>query len=406
MDEAKCVGGAGVAGDLVTGLLPVLGRSLDIGFNVFDVMHHGIHEKQLSNVFRWLLDADGTHGLDSRFTRIFVDKVNQRLGDDEPLPLGGYWVRQEVNTSVDGVGADIADLVLESESVRIVVENYFTSDGHGHDYGGYLAYSRRDDRRGVVVLLCAAEDRSLQTLGWENAPVLTYGTLIDRLHDDVAGDAAYCRKNPEAVMFIEQMHRKFGKGRGRMDDEDVLGFIVAMCDSGEAKRYGLQPQSVAAEQFATDLAEQARHRFGEGRDLLRQVKKRLRSFSDQHLQRQLHASFGDGFVHKVRSNYQGIFEWTVYVDIDAQSVGFDETRFGLVFGPTAWFTNEREQGWKSTVDPEDADYSHVFFWRKNARVVRQSSVTLREVLDGLEPSDARLHDEILEALSDTTSLSR
>lgn len=38
--------------DLVTALLPVLHRSLDARFNVFDVMHHGTHEKQISNVFR------------------------------------------------------------------------------------------------------------------------------------------------------------------------------------------------------------------------------------------------------------------------------------------------------------------------------------------------------------------
>jgi len=49
--------------DLVTQLLPTLARSLDASFNVFDVMHHGTHEKQVSNVFRWLLDAEGTHGL-------------------------------------------------------------------------------------------------------------------------------------------------------------------------------------------------------------------------------------------------------------------------------------------------------------------------------------------------------
>ena len=62
-----------MAADLVTGLLPVLGRSLEPGFNVFDVMHHGVHEKQMSNVFRWLLEPEGTHGFGDRFVRIFVD---------------------------------------------------------------------------------------------------------------------------------------------------------------------------------------------------------------------------------------------------------------------------------------------------------------------------------------------
>ena len=49
--------------DVITRLLPVLGISGEARFNVFDVMHHGTHEKQLSNVFAWLLDPDGTHCL-------------------------------------------------------------------------------------------------------------------------------------------------------------------------------------------------------------------------------------------------------------------------------------------------------------------------------------------------------
>lgn len=63
--------------DLVTELLPVLSRSFGAPFNVFDVMHHGTHEKQLSNVFGWLLDTHGTHHLEDAFLRIFVDEVNE-----------------------------------------------------------------------------------------------------------------------------------------------------------------------------------------------------------------------------------------------------------------------------------------------------------------------------------------
>jgi hypothetical protein len=167
-------GDGGVSDDLVTGLLPVLGRSLELGFNVFDVMHHGLHEKQISNVFRWLLDPEQTHNLGDRFLRIFIDELNRVSAGSEPLQHGSYLVRQEVNTSVGGAGADIADLVLESEDA-VVVENYFTSDGHGHSYSGYLAFSVRDGKRGAVVLLCRDEDMSSQTLGWEEAAVLTYG---------------------------------------------------------------------------------------------------------------------------------------------------------------------------------------------------------------------------------------
>ena len=176
--------------DLVTGLLPVLGRSLELGFNVFDVMHHGLHEKQISNVFRWLLDPEQTHNLGDRFLRIFIDELNRVSVGSEPLPHGSYVVRQEVNISVGGAGADIADLVLESEAAVIVVENYFTSDGHGHSYSGYLAFSVRDGKRGAVALLCRNEDVSLQTAGWEDAAVLTYGKLAERLLEHVGGDRA------------------------------------------------------------------------------------------------------------------------------------------------------------------------------------------------------------------------
>jgi hypothetical protein len=40
---------------LLTVLAPMLTNRPQRRFNVFDVMHHGTHEKQLSNVFAWLL---------------------------------------------------------------------------------------------------------------------------------------------------------------------------------------------------------------------------------------------------------------------------------------------------------------------------------------------------------------
>ena len=47
--------------ELVTTLLPILAKRSEREFNVFTVMHHGTHEKQLSNVIAWLLDVDETH---------------------------------------------------------------------------------------------------------------------------------------------------------------------------------------------------------------------------------------------------------------------------------------------------------------------------------------------------------
>ena len=43
-----------------------------------------------------------------------------------------------------------------------------------------------------------------------------------------------------------------------------------------------------------------------------------------------------------------------------------------------------------------ADYSHLFLTRAGLREIRQSAVTLRDVLDGLRHDDRRLHDEITE----------
>lgn len=384
---------------LVTGLLPVLGRSLELGFNVFDVMHHGLHEKQISNVFRWLLDPEQTHNLGDRFLRIFIDELNRVSAGSEPLPHGSYLVRQEVNVAMGAWGADIADLVLESEAAVVVVENYFTSDGHGHSYSGYLAFSVRDGKRGSVVLLCRDEDASLQTMGWENAAVLTYGKLAERLLEHVGGDRAYQRKNPDAYAFIEQLHRKFVRGRGRVGDQEVLNFVVAMCDTGEVRRYQEQPQEVAAKRFADDLAVQARERFGEGRDLLQRVKGRLSAFSEGPLRRQLNATRGEGFVRGVDARLAGIYQWTINIDVKDEANQTGQSRLQLKFGPSAWFANERDPSWTRTVESGQADYSRLFLTRAGVKEVRQSTVSIQDVLDGLGPADPRLHDEIIGLLS-------
>jgi len=104
-------------------------------------MHHGTHEKQLSNVFAWLLDAEGTHELGNTFQQIFVELVNQSLPSESQLPVSDYRVVQEVDLSQDDAeDTDVADIVLSRPGSCIVVENYETSDGHGHDYYRYLAY--------------------------------------------------------------------------------------------------------------------------------------------------------------------------------------------------------------------------------------------------------------------------
>jgi len=418
--------------DLAAALLPVLQRSLEARFNVFDVMHHGTHEKQISNVFRWLLETEGNHHLGDTFLRIFIEEVNRGLEEVNrdlldrclvdrcpvhrdrvnrcpmnrdlvgrgPFAPAAYLVLQEVNTSDGTRAADIADLVLKNDDAVIVVENYFTSDGHGHSYWGYLEYSRRDGRQGAVVLLCHDHDSMLQTDGWEYASVVTYGGVLDKLRLAVESDRRYQQKHPEPYSFIDQMHRKFVKGRGPVEDHEVLDFVIAMCATGEAGRYGEQRHTSAAERFANDVAEQARERFGEGRELLGRVKVRLRNFSAQHLEGQLNATLGDGFVSKVSATYAGTYQWTVNFDLPDDGEEFGEARLQLKFGPSAWFANEKDPNWKRTVDPEVADYSCLFLTRAKTKEVRQSEVTLQEVLDGLEPGDRRLHDEIVQLLSD------
>ena len=392
--------------DLVTELLPVLSRSSEAPFNVFDVMHHGTHEKQLSNVFGWLLNSQGTHQLGDTFLRIFVDEVNERPPLRERLPESDYHVLQEVNTAgPEEPGQDIADLVLVNDEAVIVVENYYTSDGHGHSYEGYFEHSRTGVRLlGAVVLLCQDHDPSRQTGGWEDAKVVTYAELLDRLWHVVKGDRQYQRKYPEPCSFIDQMHRKFVEGRGPVEDQEALDFVVTMCDTGEAGRYAEQPHSSAAERFANDVSVQARERFGEGRELLMRVKRRLTACGNEHLKKQLNATLGEDFVGAVSARYVGNYRWTVNFDLPGlvlpDAAQFGESQLQLKFGPSAWFANERDPNWTMKVDPAVADYSRLFITWAATREIRQSVVTLQEVLDGLAADDVRLHDEMVKLVRD------
>jgi hypothetical protein len=100
---------------LVIALVPSLSRSLAEQFDVFRVMHHGTHEKQLSNVFAWLLRPDATHELGDAFQRLFVEQVNRSLTAGDQLPISGYRVSQEVDMSRhDAVGKDIAKQMVGS----------------------------------------------------------------------------------------------------------------------------------------------------------------------------------------------------------------------------------------------------------------------------------------------------
>ncbi|MEI2641427.1 MAG: hypothetical protein V9G10_03605 [Candidatus Nanopelagicales bacterium] len=200
------------------------------------------------------------------------------------------------------------------------------------------------------------------------------------------------------------MYRKFVKGSGPMEDQQVLDFVVAMCATGEARRYGEQQHDSASERFANEVAQQARERFSEGRELLMRVKHRLTNYCDQHLKRQLNKTYGDGFVSRVGGRYSGSYLWTVRLSLSARDLpskaDLDKDYLQLKFGPSAWYANEKDSHWKRTVDPEVADYSRLFITRSKTKEVRQSDVSLHEVLEGLSSDDLRLHDEIVKILRD------
>lgn len=223
--------------DVVTGLLPTLKPLRSPEFNVFDVMHHGKHENQLSNVFSWLLDPRGTHGLKSGFQRIFLDEVSLAIQPRDALPDGEFSVRQEVDTTPGGVGGDRADIVLESDSAVLVVENYFTSDPHGHSYEGYLAFGAMGGKRSVVVLLCAERNPALIGDEWRDAAVVDYPSLLTRLM--AALDETYARHHPAAKTFLDHFHAKYVRGADVNDDE-LIQFVESMCVTGAAEKYGVK----------------------------------------------------------------------------------------------------------------------------------------------------------------------
>lgn len=387
---------------LVTRLLPVLATKRQEDFSVFDVMRYGGYERQLSDVFAWLLDADGTHKLGDAFLRIFIDEVNRgipiRAADRvESVPHGSYGVRQEVNTAEAGAGEDIADLILEDEKTVLVVENFYISSGHGHSYAGYLSFGKRGGKRSVVVLLCETQNSGEQSDGWEKASVVTYSSLVQSLMNHVTGDARYKRDCAAQYLFIDQMHKRFVKGR-KMNDERLIDFIEAMCKTGEAGRYGWTPVENAAVQFADHLREQAKAHFDESREMLQRVKAALRSYAALVLKDQVNKELGQEYINEVRVGFQGLYQWTV----NLFTTGESEAVLQLKFGPSAWMANEEKRGdwgndtWEETVPLGQADYSRIFITRRAGRKsIRQSVVTLREVLDGLSLDDFRLRDEIV-----------
>lgn len=382
---------------MITSLVPSLSKSLAEPFNVFRVMHHGTHEKQLSNVFAWLLRVDGTHELGDAFQQLFVDQVNMSLPGGSHLPGTGYRITQEVDTSgQDGLGKDIADIILSSVSASIVVENYEESDGHGHDYHRYLTYGAAGGRQSVVVLLCARHERHLQTDGWEDAVVVTYAELLGRLEAHVEGDKAWQVAHPSQHFFIREFIQHFTEGPKTVSHQDRIAFIETMCRTGESARYGHRPQDRAALDFADLMAQHAKQQFEDGRRTLSEVKQTLKRYAERTLQTQVNDLLHSGKVHAVRTRFVGQWEWCVTLE-RADS----HPNVHLEFGPTAVVENER-----ALYPLPDPNYTKIFVTRHvpdghGIDRIMQTDVGLDEVLAGLDHDDHRLPDKVLMIINAT-----
>ena len=379
----------------VTRLVPSLSRSLAAQFNVFRVMRHGTHEKQLSNVFAWLLDAGATHELGDIVQRIFLELVSSSPTVGTALPTSGYTVTQEVDTSgLEKPGKDIADIVLTGPNACVVVENYGTSDGHEHDYDSYLEYGRLRAENAVVVLLCARHEPHLQTKGWQKATVVTYADLLGGLQSAVQSDRGWKSDHPQQHSFLHQLFQHFLKGPAALDLDDRIAFLTTMCETGESARYGHRPQDVAAQEFAELVAQHARRQFDEGRQILSNLKRTLRTLAEKTLSEQLNERVSSGRVTKVEARYSGQWEWEVALRRADSAPGLF-----IVFGPSAVAENKH-----SPMPLEAPDFTKLFVVRQapsgsgNDYVVH-TQVLLTEVLDGLPREDVRLRDALLELIA-------
>jgi len=399
-----------VCDELLGILVPMLTDRPKGRFNVFDVMHHGTHEKQLSNVFAWLLDPKGTHALGDAFQRIFVTAVNHELGDlgQDRITEDYYGVRQEVNTAPRGLGEDIADIVLDGSQTTIVIENYWTSDGHGHSYCGYRDYGARQTARSVVVMLCETEARASLTRDWEQAPVVLYATLLNGVYAHVQSLVRYRTENVEQFYFIENMHRHFTNRMAlSMNREGLVNFIDAVCQGGEAERFGWTKQENAARGLGDRLREEAIHRYGESRETLGHAKGLLRDYCAATLTSQLNDAIGKELYLTASTPWRGQYQWTVIMDAPETE---ESSQLFLQLGPSAWYSvnNPKHPGWSSELDADMAkaiverpDYRRVHVATRGGRVI-QSPVSIVEVLNGLSADDTRLRDATLSLIRPTS----
>ena len=376
--------------DFFNAILPTLRSPSARTFNLFDVLHHGTHEKQLSNLFAWLLTPTASHDLGTRFVGWFLDDVNAQLIAKGRVPVSEkrFTVDQEQNTRSTILGGDIADIVMRGQDTALVVENFYISDGHGHDYAGYQSYGEGlTGGRAIVVMLCEIEDRTRLLDGWDNAPVVLYRTLIRRLSDYLDADPNYADAHPEQSAFFRQIKAHFLKGMN-LDQSIALDFIKVMCQLGEAKRYGNRNADKA---FGDSIREEAERRFVEGQSVLNTVKWTVQKYLITHSP-EINTAMGSAIFDGTDISLAGIYQWDVSLKSQGQRCAH------VMFGPSAWAENERDdyKAWDTKVS--DPDYSRLFIGYSRTRVLRQSSVTMDDVLAFGFMENHRLMDEIVEAV--------
>ena len=135
--------------------------------------------------------------------------------------------------------------------------------------------------------------------------------------------------------------------------------------------------------------------------LLGRLKGWLRSFCEGTLRAQLEETLGAGSITLVKANWVGIYRWTVFLQVVDEREEEGTSLLQVRLGPSAWWASERDDDWQRTDDASADDYEHLFVLSSHSRTIRRSSVTLRELMAGLQPDDRRLHDELLALWRDT-----
>ena len=160
---------------------------------------------------------------------------------------------------------DIADILLARDDAAVVIENQI-SDGHGHGCPVSRArhLHRRGRRRGPA--LPAARGRP-QRDGWEEAVVVTYAEVLERLKEHVFRDERWVHAHPEQHFFIQQMVHQFVEGPAAVSLDDQIDFIKGLCDAGVGAVQRLSAGG-SAQDFANIVAAHAHRQFEDGRRTL------------------------------------------------------------------------------------------------------------------------------------------